>query len=491
MGEVTWSLIFLLIIAVSAGTTEILSRNGNLEKNTGRKVLHIVAGTLVSFLPFFIKSSTTLLVIGFTVLILLYYLVSKNKLTGIDDLERKSWGIVYFPVSFILLILFFIPDKPEIFTLGFLIMTFSDSLASIFGKKIKSEEYHLTRDKKSVAGSVTFFLVSVIILSLFILFGNGTPDHKYNPLFVFSFVLIIAFIATLLEGLSSAGLDNLTVPVGVAFLANIFLSSPLPGIEVSLLTGFCASLLVGALSLKFRFLTKDGAAGAIILGTFVFGFGGLQWTIPVLSFFILSSILSKIRLKRNREVEERFEKSGTRNIGQVLANGGIGGLILLLESYFQSGWLYYLFVLNFAAVCSDTWGTEFGTMWKTKTVSLRNFREVPQGLSGGVSLPGTVGALGGALMVVISSYYWTGDLFIFVILITLGFAGSIIDSLLGEYLQIQYKCLKCGIVTERKSHCDDSTSRHKGFQFITNDIVNFGSAILSILVFIIIYKARL
>lgn len=491
MGEATWSFFFILIIVFAAGLTEILTRNNIIEKNSGRKILHIVAGFLVSFLPLFITGKMTLLIIGFSVLIVLYYLVSRNKLSGIDDLERKSWGIVYFPVSFIILIILFLPQKPEIFTLSFLLMTFSDSFASIIGKKIKSREFHLTRDKKSIAGSVSFFAVSVLILTVFLFFINGKTSFTDNPLFFISFVIVIASITTLLEAIASGGFDNFTVPIGAAFLVNIFLYNSASGTEITLFAGFVASLLVGILSFKLRFLTKDGAAGAIILGTFVYGFGGVKWTFPVMTFFILSSILSKIRTNRNKEVEERFEKSGNRNLGQVLANGGLGGLILITESYLQTGWLYFLFVLNFAAVCSDTWGTEFGTMWRTRTISVRNFRTVPQGLSGGISFPGTIGALVGALMVVISSYYWIPDFFIFVNLVVLGFGGSVVDSLLGEFLQIQFKCKECGIITERKHHCDLPTSQHKGFHFITNDIVNFGSAIVSILVFIIIYKAWL
>ncbi len=491
MSELVYAAIFLAIIAVAAVTTEILARKEILEKNTGRKILHMTAGVLVSFLPHFIEGKITLLLIGVFVLVSLYYLVANNKLEGIDDLHRKSWGIVYFPVSFIILILLFIPDKPEVFTISFLLMTFSDAFASIVGKKVKSREYHLTTDKKTIGGSITFFLTTVVLLSWFLFYESGLPGKHLTPLFIVSFILVVATISTLLEGIASDGFDNFSVPIGTAFLVNLYFYPAVQGIEAGMLGGFIASVITGLLSYRFRFLTADGAVGATILGTFVFGFGGLQWTLPVLAFFILSSILSKIRVKRNKEVEERFEKSGTRNIGQVLANGGVGGVILLLESYFNTGWLYPVFVLNFAAVCADTWGTEFGTMWKTKTISLKNFREVPQGLSGGVSLPGTLGSLAGAVVVVITSYYWSGDLVILGVLMLLGFVGSLLDSLMGEFFQIQYKCGKCGLVTERHEHCNGNTSVHKGHPFITNDVVNFSSAIASILIFVIIYKTWL
>ncbi len=491
LGELGYAGIFLAIIAVSAVITEIMARKNIVEKNTGRKLLHMTAGVLVSFLPHFITGKITLLIIGVVVLVSLYYLVANNKLEGIDDLHRKSWGIVFFPVSFILLILLFIPEKPEVFTISFLLMTFSDAFASIVGKKVKSREYHLTADKKSIAGSITFFLTTVILLAWFLFYESGLPGKYLTTLFIVSFILVVATISTLFEAISSDGFDNFSVPVGTAFLANMYFYPAGGGVEAGMLGGFIAAVVTGYTSYRLRFLTPDGAVGATILGTFVFGFGGVQWTLPVMTFFVLSSVLSKIRVKRNKEVEERFEKSGTRNTGQVIANGGVGGIILLIESYFNTGWLYPVYVLNFAAVCADTWGTEFGTMWKTKTISLKNFREVPQGLSGGVSLPGTAGALAGAVVVVISSYYWTGDLVILALLITLGFGGSLLDSLMGEFLQIQYKCGICGIVTERRSHCDTGTSRHKGNRYITNDVVNFSSAIASILIFVIIYKTWL
>ncbi|KAB2909968.1 MAG: DUF92 domain-containing protein [Ignavibacteriales bacterium] len=487
MSDLGYAAIFMAIIAVASAASETAARLKWIGKSTGRKILHITAGVLVSFLPWFVKNQIYLLVIGALVLATLYYLVAWNKLEGINDPSKRNWGMVYFPVSFLLLVLFFIPDKREIFAISFLLMTFSDPFAAITGTRIKSRKYNLTRDEKSTAGSVAFLISTLFLTSLFLYYEAHWLGREFTPLFIFSFLLIIPVTATLLEAIPSGGLDNITVPLGSAFLINIALTTP----EIQILTGFFAAVAIGFIAFKYRMLTLDGAIGTVVLGTFIFVYGGLQWSLPVLMFFFSSSLLSKIRIQHNRKVEERFEKSGTRGIFQVLANGGIGGAVLLLESYFNTGWLYLVYVLSFAAAAADTWGTEVGTMWRTRTISLRNFNEVPQGVSGGVSLPGTLGALLGAAMVVITTYYWTADLVIFVSLVGLGFVGSMIDSLMGEFLQVRYRCVKCGLITERKNHCEQKTAMDKGYSFITNDIVNFCSTATSLLLFILIYNTRL
>ena len=87
------------------------------------------------------------------------------------------------------------------------------------------------------------------------------------------------------------------------------------------------AFVIAVISFKIKFLTKSGSIATFLLAAVIFSFGGLKWSLPILSFFILSSILSKIRKKQNEKVETYFEKSGTRDHMQVIANGGIGAAV--------------------------------------------------------------------------------------------------------------------------------------------------------------------
>ncbi len=246
-----------------------------------------------------------------------------------------------------------------------------------------------------------------------------------------------------------------------------------------LLIALILAFIIAIISLRFKFLTKGGSVAQFILATIIFGLGGLKWSVPIIVFFFLSSILSRARNKKNKNVEIYFEKSDQRDQFQVLVNGGLGGLLVLLAQVMHVELLYYIYVSSLASVCADTWATEIGTLRETKTINILNFKTVEQGSSGGISLNGILGALLGAFIIPLSSLIWIGlNNFNYVLIITVsGFGGSIVDSILGASVQAQFYCSVCGKITERKIHCLKKTSQAKGIFWINNDVVNFAASL--------------
>ena len=234
------------------------------------------------------------------------------------------------------------------------------------------------------------------------------------------------------------------------------------------------ALIIALISYYVKFLSKSGSIATFILASLIFSFGGLKWSIPILSFFILSSLLSKVRKKRNDKVETYFEKSGTRDHWQVIANGGLGGILVVLNFIYPDELFYFVYVSSLAAVCADTWATEIGTLYKTKTYNILNFKQVEQGVSGGISVIGTFGGIAGALVISLSASPWVKfnliNYFLFIVLA--GIIGSIFDSFLGATIQAQFECRICGKITERIVHCNKNTLRVRGLYWLNNDIVN-------------------
>ncbi len=135
---------------------------------------------------------------------------------------------------------------------------------------------------------------------------------------------------------------------------------------------------------------------------------------------------------------------------------------------------------SLAAVTADTWGTEVGILFRGRPVDIRTFHRVEPGTSGGVSLPGMVGAISGALVIAVSSYPlldYADILRGMELVIIAGLIGSLSDSFFGSTVQIQYKCCSCGKITERKIHCDAPATYLRGFRWITNDVVNLVCAV--------------
>ncbi len=141
-------------------------------------------------------------------------------------------------------------------------------------------------------------------------------------------------------------------------------------------------------------------------------------------------------------------------------------------------------------VCADTWATEIGTMGKFKTIDVLSLHRVEQGTSGGVSLAGCTGTILGAAVISFSALYWiTFNHLSFILLILIaGFAGSILDSVLGTSIQTQFRCNVCKKNVEAKIHCGNLTTKIKGIKWISNDAVNFAASLCGAIFGIIIFE---
>jgi uncharacterized protein (TIGR00297 family) len=252
-----------------------------------------------------------------------------------------------------------------------------------------------------------------------------------------------------------------------------------------LLWGFLVSLLGAVGGYYQKALSGSGLVGAVLIGTLTTGFGGWLWLGILVTFFISASLLSQFRQKDKKEVEQDFAKTGRRDVWQVLANGGLGAILAILNFAFgPSPLLFAFFVGVIATVNADTWATELGVLSKGTTRSILNGQRVTPGTSGGMSLAGTLAGVGGAVLIGLVAELGqslTGEIgFPAGALVTAGlvggFLGCLIDSLLGATVQIQYLCRVCGKVTERLKHCHQLTRCSGGWSWVSNDLVNLVSS---------------
>lgn len=244
-----------------------------------------------------------------------------------------------------------------------------------------------------------------------------------------------------------------------------------------IILSFVFGFLISFISFKLKLLNLKGAAATFILAVIIFYFGEVKWTIPILTFFILSSFLSKLRRKINPHVDLQFTKTDQRDHVQVLANGGFPVVLILMNQFISSELFYIAYVSAIAAVCSDTWSTEIGTFIKTRTFDIMNFQTVEQGVSGGVSILGFAGSILGAIVISISALAWMTDYQYLSVIIFSGIIGSIFDSILGSKLQARYNCVICNALIEKNIHCGKSAVLKRGLNWLNNDGVNFSTSI--------------
>jgi uncharacterized protein (TIGR00297 family) len=302
-------------------------------------------------------------------------------------------------------------------------------------------------------------------------------------------------------------------------------------IGIQIVLGLLLSSLIGLLAYRRGSLSRGGVLGAMIVGTAIFGFGGLAWGLTLITFFVTSSLLSHYKESAKEHLAEKFDKGHQRDLGQALANGGAGAIIaiiflLSIPTYYWTLPLYpfYIFVSQIplqppalllaafagamATVTADTWATELGVLSNKKTRLITTLHQVETGTSGGISLRGLLAALVGALVIGIvavlfsnltcATLLWIGDpdgvieygdpcitrpIFdgtAMILATTLaGLGGSLFDSLLGATVQAIYYCPSCRKDTERKVHtCGTPTTLKRGWRWLNNDGVNFVSSLI-------------
>ncbi len=254
--------------------------------------------------------------------------------------------------------------------------------------------------------------------------------------------------------------------------------------------GFLIAFAITFIAYRLGLLSRSGAAAATGLGALVFGLGGLGWAVLLVVFFASSSGLTHLFGRRKRDLAAAFSKGGRRDAGQVLANGGLAGLVVVVHALWPEWagfWIAYCGIL--AAVNADTWATELGVLSRAAPRLIITLRSVERGTSGGVSLAGTLAALAGALLVgLIGGLFWPGQALDNVglqpaldqvmrtagVVAAAGLLGSLVDSLLGATLQAIYYCPDCGQETERYPlhTCGTPTTLQRGLSWLDNDGVN-------------------
>jgi uncharacterized protein (TIGR00297 family) len=267
---------------------------------------------------------------------------------------------------------------------------------------------------------------------------------------------------------------------------------------MQLLLGSILATIIAYLAYRAGSLNRSGAYAAFVVGTVIFGMGGLEWAILLLTFFITSSALSRAFKNRKREASEKYAKGGRRDAGQVFGNGGIATLFAALHFFFpEAAWPWLGFAASLAAVNADTWGTELGVLNPSPPRLITDLRKiVEKGTSGGVSPVGTLASLAGAGLIGLGAILLgpVGVNWTFFALVTIaGLLGALFDSLLGATVQAIYYCPTCQKETERHpTHsCGTGTSQIRGWAWLDNDWVNFacgafGVAAITVMVYFLV-----
>ena len=176
-----------------------------------RKFLHIMVGNILFMLPLF-ETQWIMVSIAAAPFVFLTFLMSPYsplKIVSSTSSSGHGLGLVYYSISWtILAYLFF--DMPEIIAIGIVTMSYGDGFASLIGKKYGRKTYNICGDIKSLEGSLSMF-ITIIVASI-------TALVYFNISINILIILTVACAATVIEGITPKGLDNLTVSLSAAIV---------------------------------------------------------------------------------------------------------------------------------------------------------------------------------------------------------------------------------------------------------------------------------
>jgi phytol kinase len=191
-----------------------------------RKLAHIGTGLISISLPWIFSSRIPVFIIcgaSITLLLMMRYVpLVRARLSGVlDDVTRRSWGEIYFPLSVALLYQFSQGSK-LLYVVPLVVLTLADTVAALIGAEYGKHGYASTGTTKSIEGSIAFFCAAFFSVNVaLVVFSDA---GRVETLLI---SLDIALIVMLLEAIAWRGLDNIFIPLGVFILLRLYLAMPL------------------------------------------------------------------------------------------------------------------------------------------------------------------------------------------------------------------------------------------------------------------------
>ncbi|WEK37012.1 MAG: DUF92 domain-containing protein [Candidatus Pseudobacter hemicellulosilyticus] len=194
--------------------------------------------------------------------------------------------------------------------------------------------------------------------------------------------------------------------------------------------------LLALVTVLLKKLTVSAACGAWLLGIVVAMGANLTGLALLGTFFLLGTLATAYRKKEKAAIQGQAYTE-TRNLKQVLANGGVAGLAAFasLADYERAGLYQLILAGSLASATADTLSSELGMLFGRKFYNVLNFRKEPNGLDGAISLEGSLAGFFGTLLIAAVYAVFEGPGLPLLWIILAGNIGNYIDSLLGASLQ--------------------------------------------------------
>ena len=475
--------VFLIILATKRNWIEIW---------LCRKILHVIAIGACAVAPVLLEELLALKIIVAVVIPVLFFVVKKDLILP-ENAGTRSYGIPLFALAYLILLLIFTENRLLIFS-AMAALAVCDAMAAIAGNLIPFKAYTLTGDKKTISGSICFFLSFLLLFALirkvFPGFLTQVPDEKF-----WAALPLFALILTLLEALGRKGWDNFLIPLVASALfwrldhASYYIKYD--EIMFWYAAAFVA-LIFCIITIRLKFLSANGGVMASLIGAWIVIIAHYYFLFPLMYYFISSVLIGKISGRKSKASDEKQGKP--RDWVQVWSNGGLYAILMIsFRTMDDPGPM----MPGFSLICgipvcvavADTWASEIGSRFKGKVIDIVKCKPVNAGISGGISLVGTISGLTSAILFAGLFVYFNPLMgsfelwwFHFVVLSLAGFSGMLIDSVLGSLFQAKYRKADGNL----SDHATESGALVSGYQWMTNDMVNQLSILITFILSLLV-----
>ncbi|HEX9940540.1 MAG TPA: TIGR00297 family protein [Thermoanaerobaculia bacterium] len=351
-----------------------------------------------------------------------------------------SIGIILYPLAVLLLILVFY-QRLEVAAATWGILAFGDGMASVAGMSFGRRKLPWN-PRKSWVGSLAYVVFGGFAAFALLVW---TAPGRYERPFALAVAFATALFAAALESLPQGLDDNIGVPlVSGLFLLGLVLTEgrwgeflAQDGLPLRLLLAVAVNAALAVAAYAARTVNRSGVVVGFLVGFVIYAFLDWRGYLLLLAFFVLGSAATKLGYRKKEAAKLAQENKGRRGARHALANAGVATACAVFAALTPHPVLFALaFAGAFATAAADTSSSEIGQLIGRRTFLVTNFRPVPRGTEGAVSLEGTLaGILAAAVIAVLGAalglFSWHGVLPV----VFAAFVGTTFESVVGAALE--------------------------------------------------------
>lgn len=259
-------LLALILTSGLMGAIRIFQKRYAPHPEWCRKLMHIGSGIVALSIPWLFQRTWPVLILcagsGAGLLAIKHLKFLKQNIGRVvGEVERKSSGDIYFPLTIAVLFLLSKGD-PLFYCIPIMILTFADAAAALVGIFYGVLHFKTRDGVKTIEGSLAFFLVAFICAHIPMLLFTDLGSQE---------ILLIAFLLAFLLMIVEAavgwkGLDNLLIPLVGFLILKVAIDCSLA--ELIRYAAITLSLSLSLILVHFRIRFRSSVfLGVVFVGT--------------------------------------------------------------------------------------------------------------------------------------------------------------------------------------------------------------------------------